>query len=161
MIGATGKFLREHWLAAMTGVIGLMLGAIVSDFGNFRAANRDIAKRQIEASEKADHDMNAILQKFADKALGKADTTVEDLRILKSTVKESFAAAERLKYSFPKAGREVDQFGDALVTLQKSAELLTGPADGKAFVRSVSRYYVAKKNLEEQISSAQTRWLPI
>ena len=161
MIETIKKLLAENWKAILTGCVGLVIGALVTDYSSFRASNRETVNKQIEASEKADHDMNLILQKFADKALGKSATTADDLQTLKSTVQDSFAAAERLKTHFPDASREVDQFADALVRLQKSAENLSGPANGQDFVRSVSKYYATKKTLGERITEAQTRWRPI
>jgi uncharacterized membrane-anchored protein YhcB (DUF1043 family) len=161
MIDAIIKFARENWIAVLTGAVGLVIGALVTDYSSFRASNREAVKKQIEASEKADHDMNSILQKFADKALGKTATTADDLQALKSSVQDSYAVAERLKNHFPDAGKEVDQFADALVRLQKSAEILSGPANGRDFVESVSKYYATKKLLSERIADAQTRWRPI
>lgn len=161
MIEAIKRLFREHWLAALTGVVGLVVGGLSSDYASFRAANREALKKQIGASEKADHDMNLVLQKFADKALGKSTTSPEDLQALKSTVQDSFAAAERLRNHFPDAKHEVDEFADALVRLQKSAENLSGPANGKDFVESVSKYYATQKNLSSRIAGAQTKWRPI
>jgi tRNA A37 N6-isopentenylltransferase MiaA len=161
MIDAIKNFVRGNWIAVLTGGAGILIGALVTDYSSFRAANREIVKKQIEASEKAEQDMNSILQKFADKALGKRLTTADDLQTLKLSVKDSFAAAERLKTHFPDAAKEVDQFSDALVKLQKSAENLSGPANGKDFVESVSKYYATKKILGERIAAAQTRWRPI
>ncbi len=161
MMDTIKRFVREHWLAALTGGVGLIIGALVTDYTSFRTANREALKKQIEASEKADHDMNSILQKFADKALGKSSTSPDDLQALKSTVQDSYAVAERLKDHFPGASREVDEFTDALVHLQKSAESLSGPTNAKDFVESVSKYYITKKNLSKRIVDAQTRWRPI
>lgn len=161
MLDTIKGLLRDYWKTALIAVVSAVFGVMITDLKNFRDANREIVKRQIEASEKADHDMNAILQKFANSALGKSSTNADDLQTLKSTVQDSFTATERLKNYFPEVANEVNELGEALVSLQKSAETLGGPANGKQFVESVSRYYETKQNLEKRIAALQTRWRPI
>lgn len=160
MFGGLKNFVSEHWKGAVIALVSLVVGIVATDFSNFRSANREIVGKQIEASAKADHDMNIILQKFADKAVGKSTTTPEDMTKLKSSVQDSFEAAGRLKNHIPDVQHEADAFADALIALQKSAERLTGPIDGKAFKEAVSNYYVAKGNLDKRVNAAQTRWLP-
>ncbi|WP_439360718.1 hypothetical protein [Bradyrhizobium sp. DASA03007] len=161
MFNALRQFAKENWKAALTGAVGLLIGGLGSDYASHRAANREAINKQIEASEKAEHDMSSILQKFADKALGKNTTTPDDLKNLKASVQDSFAAAERLRERFPDVTKEVEAFADALVQLQKSAEGLSGPANGKDFVQSVSKYYATRMDLSKRIAEAQTRWRPI
>lgn len=154
------EFLRKYVVAAVTSstIFGGVFGAVLTDVGNFRATNRDIAKRQIEVSEKADRELTSILQKFADKAVGKTATTDDDLKSLKQKVQDAFSAAENLKNRYPAANAEFDSYADALVLLQQTAESMSGPLDAKGFVESVSKYYASKQKFDKRLTAIQTSW---
>jgi hypothetical protein len=154
------EFLRNHVLAALTSttILGAIVGVVATDFGNFRATNREIAKRQLEISETADRELGQILQKFADKARGKIVLNDEEVRALKASVSKSYMAAENLSNRFPATKPEFEGYADSLVSLQKSAEKMSGPLDAKSFVEAVSKYYISKKTFDERVNSSQARW---
>lgn len=154
------EFLQRYVVAAVTSstLLGGVFGAVVTDVGNFRATNRDIAKRQIEVSEKADRELTSIIQKFADRAVGRASTNDDDVKALKQKVQDAYSAAENLKNRFPSASAEFELYADAIVRLQKAAEVMAGPMDAKGFVESVSKYYSTKQKLDQRLTAIQTSW---
>lgn len=154
------EWLRAHFKTALagTGIVGALGGAVVNDFTSWRNANRDFLKVQGEAGAKADQDMIEILRKFANKANGKGSTTDEDLKALKASVTKSYLVASAVSSRMPTVRAEFDTFANALIELQKSAERLTGPGDGKAFVEAVSAYDDSRRKLAGRISSMQTTW---
>lgn len=155
------QWLRLHLAAALTAT-GLLSGAsgfILNDFASWRSANRDFLKTQAEASQKADQELIDILRKFSNKALGKAPTTDDDLRTLHSSVTRSYKAASSLAERMPALKPEFEQYADALISLQKSAEKLSGPLDGKTFVEAVSAYADRRKKFEAGVAKMQSSWL--
>jgi hypothetical protein len=154
------SWFRAHLIAtiAASGVIGGLGGAVIGDFANWRAANRDYLKTQADAGQKADQDLIGIIRKFSDKALGKASTTDDDLRNLKASVGKSYLVAASLTERLPAVKDDFDQYAEALIALQKSAEKLTGPADGQSFVEAVSAFADKRQKFERRIASLQTRW---
>jgi hypothetical protein len=154
------EWLRLHVLAALTatGLLSGLGGAVLGDFANYRATNRDFLKTQAEAGQKANHDLIDILRKFSNKAVGKASTTDEDLKILQASVTKSYLVGAALSARLPAVRSDFDQYADALINLQKSAEKLTGPADGQSFVEAVSTFAVRRQTFEQRIASLQTNW---
>lgn len=160
MIKNMVDWLRAHFLAALTasGLIGLIGGAVINDFASHRSANREFLKSQVEASQKADQDVIDILRKFSNKALGRASTTPDDLKALQASIARSYLVASTLSDRLPAIKSDVDQYAEALFSLQKSAEKLTGPADGQDFVQAVSAYGARRQALQHRLVSMQTRW---
>jgi len=135
-------FLQKHVIGAMvsTGLLSGIGTAILSDFASWRTSNREFLKAQTEASQHADQDMIDILRKFSNKALGRGDTSEDDLRQLKQNVSRSYLVASTLSDRAPALKDGFTKYANALVSVQKSAEMLNGPADAKAFVEAVSDY---------------------
>jgi hypothetical protein len=160
MMKTVVEWFRLHLLAAFTatGLLSAGGGAILSDFASWRTANRDFVKAQVEAAQKADHDLIDILRKFSNMALGKASTTEDDLKVLQAGVTKSYMVAATLSARFPSVKSDFDQYADALFTLQKSAEKLTGPADAQSFVEAVSAFADKRKTFEQRVASLQTSW---
>jgi hypothetical protein len=154
------EWFRLHLLAAFlsTGALGALGGAILTDFASWRTSNRDFIKTQTEVSQKADQDLIDILRKFSNKALGKASTTDEDLKTLQASVTKSWLAASHISERLPSVKSDFDQYADALIALQKSAEKLSGPGDGQAFVQAVSEFADKRKVFQNRVASLQTRW---
>jgi hypothetical protein len=150
---------RTHLIAtiAASGILGAAGGAIINDFASWRAANRDYLKSQADANQKADQDLIGIIRKFSDKALGKASTTDDDLKELKANVGKSFLVAASLSERLPAVKSDFDQYAEALIALQRSAEKLTGPSDGQSFVEAVSAFADKRQKFEKRVAS-QTRW---
>ena len=153
-------FLRLHVVGAIlsTGLLGGLGGAVLTDFSNFRTANREFLKGQAEASQQADQDLINILRKFSDKARGRASTTDDDLKKLKENVGKSFLVASSLSERMPALKDDFTHYADALVQVQKSAEKLNGPADGKPFVEAISNYADKRDAFKRNVSSLQSRW---
>jgi hypothetical protein len=97
------EWFRLHLLAALTatGLLSGIGGALLGDFASWRTSNRDFLKAQTEANQKVDQDLIDILRKFSSKALGKASTTDEDLKVLQASVTKAFTVAEALSARLP------------------------------------------------------------
>ncbi len=154
------NWFRVHLIAtiAASGFLGALGGAVVNDFASWRAANRDYLKNQADAGQKADQDLIGIIRKFSDKALGKASTTDDDLKNLKASVGKSYLVAASLSERLPDVKGDFEQYAEALIALQKSAERLTGPIDGQSFVEAVSAFADKRQKFERRVASLQTRW---
>jgi hypothetical protein len=151
---------RVHLLTALTatGILSGASGFVLNDFANWRSANRDFMKIQAEAGQKADQDLIDILRKFSNKALGNASTTPEDLKTLQANVAKSFMVASTLSDRLPAVKSDFEQYADALIALQKSAEKMTGPADGQPFVEAVSAFAARRQAFQQRVASLQNKW---
>jgi len=151
---------RVHLLAALaaTGILSGAGGFVLNDFASWRSENRDFMKVQAEASQKADQDLIDILRKFSNKALGRASTTPDDLKTLEANVAKSYMVASTLTDRLPTVKSDFEQYADALITLQKSAEKLTGPADGQPFVEAVSAFAARRQAFQQRVAALQNKW---
>jgi hypothetical protein len=156
------RWFRLHLVASLavlaSTVFGAIGGAALTDFASWRTENREFLRSQVEATKGSDEELINILRKFSDKALGRATTTDEDLRTLKASVSKSYHVAASLSARLPAVKSDFDQYADALTTLQKSAEKLTGPADGKPFVEAVSAFADRRQAFQQRVALIQNRW---
>jgi hypothetical protein len=149
---------RLHLVATIAVLASGIGGALLTDFASWRTENREFLKSQVEATRASDEELISILRKFSDKALGRTTTTDEDLKTLKASVSKSYLVAASLSARHPEVKTDFDRYADALTNLQKSAEKLTGPADGKPFVEAVSAFADKRHAFEQRVASIQNRW---
>lgn len=154
------EWIKLHLLAAFTatGLLSGVSGFVINDIAGWRTANRTFLITQAEASQKADEELIDILRKFSNKALGKMVTTEEDLQTLHAGVTKSYMIASALSERLPELKADFDQYAASLITLQKSAEKLSGPLDGKPFVEAVSSYADTRKTFESRVAKMQSSW---
>lgn len=152
------NWFRLHLVATLAVLASGIGGALLTDFASWRTENREFLKSQVEATRSSDEELIGILRKFSDKALGRAATTDDDLKTLRASVSKSYLNAASLSARLPEVRTDFDQYANALTTLQKSAEKLTGPADGKPFVEAVSAFADKRHAFEQRVASVQQRW---
>lgn len=156
-------FMRNHVLGAMfaSGVFGVVATAIFSDYTNFRSSERALIQADYDKARAVQSDMDSTLQKFADNALGKSTTTAEDANALRKAIKDAYADAEQLTMRLPSLKSEFDVLADSLISLQKAALELKGPANAKGFLLAIDHYYVARDAFNRAAVEAQGKWLAL
>lgn len=144
--------------AVLTAAVTSPLTLFVTDFSDFRSSQRELVAQEQRNVETTTKQVNSLIQKFADRALGMGEVSTTDRAQLNELLLRLSAEARTLSQRLPSTEPIYVEFTDAMIALKNTAADMTGPADAKPFVQAVANYYEYQFKFNEAVVTAQQRY---
>lgn len=139
--------LSKLWLAVGSialMVVSTLIGAISSDYLDFRSEYRSEFRSEYKQMAEAERNLLAYVQSFSSQATGNATVSAEKRNQFVREVTVLYQDAKDVADRVPEVKKEFYDFGQALVELKESALSMSGPIDAKPFWISVDKVIVTR-----------------
>ena len=140
------------WLATL---IAAILGFIAGDFSSFRSDDRKVLDREFSEVQQEAKKVLKDIRLFTTRALGRGKVSEGELKQFKNNITNLHQSAKEISQRVPEVQPEFQAYVSAMIGLQDSADVMTGPLDSRAFVESVSSFVKAQDNFNRKVQEVQ------
>jgi hypothetical protein len=151
--------LKTWVIAAVAVIVGSVLTLLATSYVDFQKTNHSIAMEDFDKLNTTATELYQILLAYSNKA--RTGVPVDDITQRRfAEVVLKLDAEARINYMRePGTQKEFTEYENALVSLKEAADNLQGPLNGKGFVETISRYFVAQTKFTSEILKAQRSFI--
>lgn len=145
-------------ISVATTVIVALLAFMAGDFANFRSDDRRVLDREFSEVQKQSQKVLIDIRLLANQARGEGKAAKDDLSRFKVNLTSLHQSAKEVSQRAPDVEIEFRAYATAMVKLQKSAVMMTGPLDAAPFVENVSQFIKAQDDFNSKVQSVQNKY---
>jgi hypothetical protein len=152
-------WIKRHWLEVIgfvaTGMLGFVGGQLFPAYAHYIEAQRTDAASLFQQATSRGDDLERTLPLLMSIAGNEAAATDAPKRALEQKMLNLYQTVDTIKVRFPESASEGQLYANAMLNLERAADSLDGPLDGKALIEAASRFKKARTDYEEQLSELQ------